>query len=95
MAQPKFLDQSDIDRLRREFANRLHLLIGDEQNKKNLENFSRKTGVSLRQLSQWQSHRHLNWPNAKNLIAISRGAGVSIDWLLLGHERVVEMKRKA
>src|SRR5690349_16451247 len=78
------LSQEDVDHIRRQFAARLHQLIGDEVNEKNLENFSRKTGISMRQLSQWRNPRHLNWPSVKNLIAIAQGAGVSLDWLLTG-----------
>lgn len=81
------LSQQEVDRLRHEFAERLRSLIGDEKDEKNLEKFSMATGVSLRQLSQWQSERHLNWPSVKNLVALSKGAGVTIDWLVLGKGR--------
>jgi transcriptional regulator with XRE-family HTH domain len=92
---PRQLGQADVDRLRREFADRLNLLIGDDKNERNLENFAKKTGISVRQLSQWRNQRHLNWPNVKNLIALSNGAGVSIDWLVVGKELYPEVRRKA
>jgi transcriptional regulator with XRE-family HTH domain len=78
------LSQQEVDRLRHEFAARLDALIGEEEDPKKLETFSRQTGISLRQLSQWRNSRHLNWPSVKNLIALSKGAGVTIDWLVLG-----------
>jgi len=87
------LSQAEVDEIRREFASRLHGLIGDEQNEKNLENFSRKTGISMRQLSQWKNPRHLNWPSVKNLIQISETAGVSLDWLLKGDKPKKDVKR--
>jgi transcriptional regulator with XRE-family HTH domain len=88
------LSQEEMDRLRREFARRLDSLIGDAQNEKNLENFARKTGISMRQLSQWRSPRHVNWPNAANLIRISRGASVSIDWLLTGRRHLTNGRER-
>jgi transcriptional regulator with XRE-family HTH domain len=81
------LSQQEVDRLRHEFAARLDALIGEQEDPKKLEIFSRQTGVSLRQLSQWRNPRHLNWPSVKNLVALSKGAGVTIDWLVLGKGR--------
>jgi len=82
----KPLTQDDVDQLRQDFARRMKQLIGVEKDVKNLENFSRKCGIALRQLSEWSSKRHLNWPSVPNLIRISRAAGVSIDWLLTGKD---------
>lgn len=82
----QMLTQSDMDHMRRNFSNRLRTLIGDTVNEKNLENFSKKTGVPTRILSQLQNTRHINWPSVKNLVKISLGAGVSIDWLLFGED---------
>jgi len=61
----------DIDFLRLEFAKRLRVLIGNEDRTKNLENFSDKSGISLRQLSQWQNPRHINWPSVPTVIQIN------------------------
>lgn len=85
--------QEEVDRLRRQFAERVRELIGNERGRQNLEILSRKTGISARQLSQWQNSRHLNWPSIKNLIALSRGTDVSLDWLILGEEPPTKRKR--
>jgi transcriptional regulator with XRE-family HTH domain len=81
------LSQKEVDQLRREFAERLNSLISEEENEKKLETFSRKTGLPMRMLSQWRQARHVNWPSTPNLIALSKGAGVTIDWLVLGKGR--------
>jgi len=74
----------DIDFLRLEFAKRLRVLIGNEDRTKNLENFSDKSGISLRQLSQWQNPRHINWPSVPTVIQLMVAARISANWLLLG-----------
>ena len=86
------MTQDDLDKLRGDFADRLNMLIGDSEKEKNLENFSRKSGIPLRMLSQWRNKRHLNWPNIGNLIRIAKAANVSIDWLLLGPSAVSKRK---
>jgi len=88
------LTQNDMDHMRRDFANRLHSLIGDTVNEKNLENFSKRTGVPMRILSQLRNTRHINWPSVKNLVKICTGAGVSIDWLIFGENGKTKIKGK-
>jgi len=80
------LTQEEVDQLRQDFADRMYGLIGDLEKTQNLINFSKKTGISLRQLSQWKNQRHLNWPHVKNLMRIALGAEVSVDWLLFGDD---------
>ena len=75
----------DLDALRKEFAQRINALIGDEKNKKNLENFSKLTGVSLRQLSQWRNEKQINWPSTKTIIQMCCRAHLSPTWLLFGY----------
>ena len=92
------LTQEEVDDLRRKFAVRMRNLIGVGQDPKvsALEEFSRATGISMRQLSQWANERHLSWPSVKNLIQISEAAGVSLDWLLKGDKppkKAVDGKR--
>lgn len=87
MTTPKHFDQDEMDKLRREFANRLHKLIGDPDGEPNLENFSKATGVPMRILSQLQNTRHINWPSVWNLVRIAVGADVSTDWLLFGEDK--------
>ena len=84
LGEPPMLTQEEVDAIRKEFADRLDSLIGNAEREQNLEKFSRKTGISIRQLSQWRNPRHLNWPSVKNLLQIADGAGVSLDWLLRG-----------
>jgi hypothetical protein len=55
----------DLEQLRRDFAERINRLIGDEKNSKNLEKFVKLTGVAARQLSQWRNQKHVNWPSAQ------------------------------
>jgi len=77
-------EKIDLDRLRREFSQRLNVLIEEDPAVKKLENFVKKSGVSSRQLSQWRNPKYPNWPNIESLLRICLGADVSPVWLLLG-----------
>jgi hypothetical protein len=80
----KALDLDYIDKLRKEFADRVNELIQSEAGDSKLENFSRRVGVSMRQLSEWKNPRHINWPGAQNIIQLAIQGDISPTWLLLG-----------
>ena len=86
----------DIDKLRHDFAQRINELIEGEEGPQKLENFSKKVGISMRQLSQWKNPRHINWPSTESLIRMSVSAGISVDWLLFGDGgRYSSIKRRS
>lgn len=87
------IDEDAVDKLRHEFAERVRSLIGDVKDERKLEHFSAKTGIGIRQLSEWQNKRRYNWPSVKNLIKIALVSDVSIDWLLLGKKERDRGKR--
>lgn len=80
-------EKLDLDLLRKDFAQRISALIGDEKNNKNLENFAKLTGVSLRQLSQWRNEKQINWPSATSIMRVCWYARLSPTWLLFGKGR--------
>lgn len=88
MTKPETLEarsigQDELDKKRREFADRVDELIKREPT---MQDFSAKSGIPMRYLSQWRSRRHLNWPNVASLMRIAITAGVSIDWLVFGRD---------
>ena len=74
----------DIDELRKGFANRINELIQNEDGESKLENFSRRMGISMRQLSQWKNPRHISWPSAQAIMQFAIQGDISPTWLLLG-----------
>src|SRR5258708_6333328 len=82
MAKP--IDLDELDKLRTGFAQRVNDLIESEEGENKLENFSKRVGVAMRQLSQWRNPRHINWPSVHNIYQFAFEADISPTWLLLG-----------
>lgn len=77
-------DRLFLDQVRQGFALRLNELIESEMGEQKLENFSKRVGISMRQLSQWRSPRHINWPSVENLCQFAMAGDISPTWLLFG-----------
>src|SRR4030095_13168489 len=78
------MQPTNIDELRRGFAERINELIDAEPGPKKLETFSSSSQISMRQVSQWRNPRHINWPSAQNILTLAMAQDISPTWGLLG-----------
>ncbi|UZW62200.1 helix-turn-helix domain-containing protein [Lysobacter enzymogenes] len=54
------------------------------------EQLAKMLGVSRRSVSNWEKDGETRPPSTGHLIELAVKTGVSMDWLVTGHERAVE-----